>query len=64
MRFIVRVSCYGSKWLVYVPAFGVSRIVFDKSAIRAEAREAIAQCGAAPEEFEIDLELGRVIDGS
>ncbi len=63
MRFIVKVSCYGSKWLIYVPAFGVTRVVADKAAIRAEARDAIARCGAAPKEFDIDLELGRVIDG-
>ncbi|MFI2338405.1 hypothetical protein ACH474_33965 [Nocardia rhamnosiphila] len=62
MHFIVKVSCYGSKWLIYVPAFGVTRIVADKTAIRAEARKAIAQCGAAPKMFDIDLELGRVID--
>lgn len=62
MRFLVRVSCYGSQWLVSVPAFGVTRIVTDKRAIRAEARKMIAGCGAAPAEFEIDLVLGRVLD--
>lgn len=62
VHFIVKVSCYGSKWLIYVPAFGVTRVVADKTAIRAEARDAIAQCGAAPKVFDIDLELGRVID--
>lgn len=63
MQFIVEVSCYGSKWLIYVPAFGVTRIVDEKAAIRDEARKAIAQCGAAPRVFDIALELGRVIDG-
>lgn len=34
MQFIVRMSCYGSQWLVYAPAFGVSRFVADKERIR------------------------------
>lgn len=62
MRFLVKVSCYGSQWLVYAPAFGVSRIVSDKRHIRDEAHRMIARCGAAPSKFDIDLELGRVVD--
>lgn len=62
MRFLVKVSCCGPQWLVYVPAFGVTRIVQEKNRIRAEASEMIIQCGAAPDEFEIDLVLGRVIE--
>lgn len=62
MRFLVRVSCYESYWLVYSPAFGVARFVTDKTAIRAEAHDMIARCGAAPSRFEIDLQLGRVLD--
>lgn len=64
MRFLVRVSCYGAEWLVYAPAFGVSRIVSDKQRIRDEAHRMIAQCGAAPAEFDVELELGRVVDKS
>ncbi|GGL38730.1 hypothetical protein [Nocardia jinanensis] len=62
MLFTVEVSCCGSQWYLYAPAFGVSRFVSDKERIREEARAMIAKCGAAPSEFEIDLELGRVID--
>ncbi|MGI5219606.1 hypothetical protein [Nocardia sp. CA-290969] len=49
---------------MYAPAFGVCRFVADRKAIRAQAHEMIAQCGAAPAEFEVDLELGRVVDKS
>jgi len=62
MRFLVRVSCYESYWLMHAPAFGVARFVTDKKEIRAKAHEMIARCGAAPSRFEIDLELGRVLD--
>ncbi|MEU4315418.1 hypothetical protein [Nocardia sp. NPDC024068] len=64
MLFSVQVSCFGTQWLIYAPAFGVQRIVADKKSIRSEAREMIARCGAAPREFEVELELGRVVDKS
>lgn len=62
MVFSVEVSCCGSQWYLYAPAFGVSRFVSDKGRIREEAHAMIARCGAAPSEFDIDLELGRVVD--
>lgn len=62
MLFSVTVSCYGSQWYLYAPAFGVSRFVTDKDRIREEAHNMIAKCGAAPSEFDIELELGRVVD--
>lgn len=62
MLFSVKVSCYGSRWLLYAPAFGVSRLVEHKSDIRKTARDMIARCGAAPSKFEVELELGRVLD--
>lgn len=62
MAFAVEVSCCGSQWYLYAPAFGVSRFVSDKKRIREEAHAMIAKCGAAPSQFDIDLELGRVID--
>lgn len=62
--FSVKVSCCGSRWYLYAPAFGVSRFVSDKDVIRKEAHEMIAKCGAAPSMFEVELELGRVVDKS
>ncbi|WP_327149139.1 hypothetical protein [Nocardia sp. NBC_01329] len=62
MVFSVEVSCCGSQWYLYSPAFGVSRFVSDKGRIREEAHAMITKCGAAPSEFDIDLELGRVVD--
>ncbi|WP_280398158.1 hypothetical protein [Nocardia carnea] len=62
MVFAVQVSCCGAQWFLYAPAFGVCRFVSDKNAIRAQARDMIAQCSAAPAKFEVDLELGRVVD--
>ncbi len=62
MLFSVKVSCCGSQWYLYAPAFGVSRFVSDKERIREEAHDMIAKCGAAPSNFEVDLELGRVMD--
>ncbi|MCX0269469.1 hypothetical protein NLM24_01815 [Nocardia zapadnayensis] len=62
--FSVKVSCCGSQWYLYAPAFGVSRFVSDKDAIREEAHAMISACGAAPSKFEVELELGRVVDKS
>ncbi len=62
MRFLVRVSCYGSRWLVDVPAFGIRAVVNDKREIEDTARSLIKLCGAAPAEFDIDLELGRFVE--
>ncbi|MGW0048431.1 hypothetical protein GV791_08005 [Nocardia cyriacigeorgica] len=62
MRFLVKVHCCGAKWLVRVPAFGVSRVVADKQLIEETAREMIAACGAAPAVFEVELDVGRYID--
>lgn len=64
MLFSVKVSCYGSQWLLYAPAFGVSRLVSEKDAIRKTAHDMIALCGAAPSKFEVELELGRVLEKS
>ncbi|MEU4313077.1 hypothetical protein [Nocardia sp. NPDC024068] len=55
MRFEVRVSCDGARWLITAPAFGVTRIVLDEQAIRKEAILMIAECGTAPKVFEVDL---------
>ncbi|MGW0179890.1 hypothetical protein [Nocardia sp. NPDC003345] len=55
MRFEVRVSCDGARWLITAPAFGVTRIVLDEQEIRKEAIRMIAECGTAPAVFEIDL---------
>lgn len=62
VRFLVKVSCCGSLWFLYAPAFGTSRMVADKRKIREAAHEMIAQCGAAPAKFGVDLALGRVVD--
>ncbi|NUS91943.1 MAG: hypothetical protein HOQ36_05930 [Nocardia sp.] len=58
MRFEVKVSSYGDRWLISAPAFGVRKIVDDESAIRKEAYRMIARCGTAPAAFEIDLVPG------
>ncbi|MGW5384178.1 hypothetical protein [Nocardia sp. NPDC003963] len=58
MRFEVKVSSYGDRWLLSAPAFGVRKIVEDESAIRTEAHRMIARCGTAPAVFEIDLVPG------
>ncbi|GGL32698.1 hypothetical protein GCM10011588_54390 [Nocardia jinanensis] len=58
MRFEVKVSSYGGRWLISAPAFGVRKIVEDESAVRQEAYRMIARCGTAPAVFEIDLVPG------
>ncbi|MGW1742485.1 hypothetical protein ACWCPQ_27180 [Nocardia sp. NPDC001965] len=58
MRFEVKVSSYGDRWLISAPAFGVRKIVDDESAIPKEAYRMIARCGTAPAVFEIDLVPG------
>ncbi|NEW42338.1 hypothetical protein GV794_19360 [Nocardia cyriacigeorgica] len=40
----------------------MSTVVTEKRAIEAAARAMIAGCGAAAPTFDIDLDLGRVID--
>jgi hypothetical protein len=62
VRYLVTVSCVGPDFLIRVPAFGLVRFVSDKKTIREEARRMIASCGAAAKTFDIDLELGRVVD--
>lgn len=62
MRYLVTVSCAGKHFLIRVPAFGLVGYVSEKKTIRDEARRMIARCGAAAEEFDIDLELGRFAD--
>ncbi|MEV3961628.1 hypothetical protein AB0M34_12120 [Nocardia sp. NPDC050193] len=58
MRFEVKVSRYGDRWLISAPAFGVRKIVDEESAIRSEAYRLIARCGTAPGDFEVELVLG------
>lgn len=55
MRFEVKVSRYGDRWLISAPAFGVANIVAEETALRDEAHRMISQCGAAPARFEIEL---------
>ncbi|MGW5385063.1 hypothetical protein [Nocardia sp. NPDC003963] len=57
MSFVVEVSCRDDRWLLHAPAFGVSRFVNDEESIREGAHTMIAQCGAAPRDFEIELEF-------
>ncbi|MET8795675.1 hypothetical protein ABZV91_04320 [Nocardia sp. NPDC004568] len=57
MRFEVKVSRYGDRWLISAPAFGVRKIVDEESAIRSEAYRLIARCGTAPGDFEVELVL-------
>lgn len=64
MRFEVKVSGYGGRWLLSAPAFGVRKIVDDESAIRDEAHRMIARCGTAPTVFEIELVPGEGLDTS
>ncbi len=58
MRFEVKVSRYGDRWLICAPAFGVRKIVDEESAIRSEAYRLIARCGTAPGDFEVELVPG------
>lgn len=58
MRFEVKVSRYGDRWLISAPAFGVRKIVDQESAIRSEAYRLIARCGTAPRDFEVELVPG------
>ena len=58
MRFEVKVSRYGDRWLISAPAFGVRKIVDEESAIRSEAYRMIARCGTAPSDFEVELVPG------
>jgi hypothetical protein len=58
MRFEVKVSRYGDRWLISAPAFGVRKIVDEESAIRSEAYRLIARCGTAPGDFEVELVPG------
>lgn len=64
MRFEVKVSGYGGRWLISAPAFGVRKIVDDESAIQKEAYRMIARCGTAPAVFEIELVPGADTDPS
>ncbi|WP_328391526.1 hypothetical protein [Nocardia sp. NBC_00416] len=62
MLFEVKVSRYGSQWLLSAPAFGLRRIVTDEKTIRQEAYRMIAQCGAAPDSFQVELVWNRALD--
>lgn len=62
MRFEVKVSRYGDRWLISAPAFGIRKIVDEESAILSEAYRLIARCGAAPGDFEVELVPGRGLD--
>ncbi|MFQ6227818.1 hypothetical protein [Nocardia sp. NPDC002869] len=55
MRFEVKVSRYGDRWLISAPAFGIRKIVDEESAILSEAYRLIARCGTAPGDFEVEL---------
>ncbi|MCX0269219.1 hypothetical protein NLM24_00525 [Nocardia zapadnayensis] len=59
MRFEVKVSRYGDRWLISAPAFGIRKIVDEESAILSEAYRLIARCGTAPGDFEVELVPGR-----
>ncbi|MGW0182522.1 hypothetical protein [Nocardia sp. NPDC003345] len=54
--FEVRVTRYGDSFVIGVPAFGVSRFVDEMDQLDAHARNLIAGCGAAPAEFDIEIE--------
>lgn len=47
---------FGRQWLVYVPAFGMSRVVANRASAPAAAEEMIRRCGYAVEQFDINVE--------
>ncbi|MFF0490092.1 hypothetical protein ACFYTQ_13830 [Nocardia sp. NPDC004068] len=61
-RYLVKVHCCGSRWLIQVPAVDRWTPVDDKKAIEPTARQMIAALtGAAPDTFDVDLSAGPVI---
>lgn len=55
MRYLVKVHRYGTRWLVQVPAFGVSGVINDRHQVSEMAQKLIAACGGAPARFDVEL---------
>lgn len=47
---------FGRDWLVYVPAFGMSKIVSDRASAAAVAKDMVRQRGYAVDPFDINVE--------
>jgi hypothetical protein len=62
MRYLARVHCCGSRWLIHVPAVGAWTLANEKRSIKTVAHQMISGLTGAPaESFGLDLTEGRAL---